>query len=284
VIFEMTRLVRFTRTAATAGALLAALLIPSTAHAAPGAGARRDTVTAPVRDLLDQLPVRAEDRTGCERTKLKHWIDADSDGCNTRAEVLKAEAVVVPVQGAKCSLRAGEWYSPYDDRYIHGPSGLDIDHLVPLAEAWGSGAYAWTVKEREAYADDLGDDRALIAVSAAANRSNADQDPSSWLPPAAGYGCAYVTDGVADKTRWGLTIEADEQGRAHGRPRQLPRRHRHPGPLTAPPAPQAGLAARGPCGALGAETGRLWGGSVMRGPHGLVVLRWVGSPECGSRT
>jgi hypothetical protein len=211
VIFERTRLVRLIRTAATAGALLAALLIPSTAHAAAGAGARRDTVTAPVRDLLDQLPVRAEDRTGYERTKFKHWIDADKDGCNTRAEVLKAEAAVAPVQGPRCSLSGGEWYSPYDDRYIHGPSGLDIDHLVPLAEAWDSGAYAWSAKEREAYANDLGDDRGLIAVSAASNRSKADQDPTTWLPPSAGYRCTYVTDWVADKTRWGLTIDADEQ-------------------------------------------------------------------------
>jgi hypothetical protein len=164
-----------------------------------------------VRDALAQLPVRAEDRTGYVRSKFKHWIDADHDGCNTRAEVLKAEAVVAPVQGANCTLTGGRWYSPYDDRYIDGARGLDIDHLVPLAEAWDSGAYEWSAKEREAYANDLGDDRALIAVSAASNRSKADQDPTTWLPPAAGYRCQYVTDWVADKTRWGLSVDADEQ-------------------------------------------------------------------------
>ncbi|MFF0465487.1 hypothetical protein [Streptomyces mexicanus] len=51
----------------------------------------------------------------------------------------------------------------------------------------------------------------MIAVSAASNRSKADQDPTTWLPPAAGYRCPYVTDWVADKTRWGLSIDADEQ-------------------------------------------------------------------------
>ncbi|MFF0837659.1 MULTISPECIES: HNH endonuclease family protein [unclassified Streptomyces] len=215
MIFERTRLVRLARfTAATA--VLAALLIPTTADAAPATAAPGETVTLPVRDALAQLPVRAEDRTGYERTKFRHWIDADKDGCNTRAEVLKAEAVVAPMQGPSCVLSGGEWYSPYDDRYIDGPRGLDIDHLVPLAEAWDSGAYAWTAKEREDYANDLGDDRALIAASAASNRSKADQDPSTWLPPAEGYRCQYVTDWIADKTRWGLSIDATEEAALTG--------------------------------------------------------------------
>ncbi|WP_307819827.1 HNH endonuclease family protein [Streptomyces sp. MC1] len=72
-------------------------------------------------------------------------------------------------------------------------------------------ACAWNAKEREAYANDLGDERALIAVSAASNRSKADQDPSTWLPLAVGYRCQYVTDWVADKTRWQLSVDATEQ-------------------------------------------------------------------------
>ncbi|MEV7817116.1 HNH endonuclease family protein [Streptomyces flaveolus] len=201
---------RLARTTITAAAVLAALLSPTTAHAAPAAVAPRDAVTLPVQDALAQLPVRGEDRTGYERAKFKHWVDADKDGCNTRAEVLKAEAVVAPEQGASCRLSGGAWFSPYDDRFIQGPGGLDIDHLVPLAEAWDSGASDWSAQEREAYANDLGDDRALIAVSAASNRSKADQDPSTWLPPAVGYRCQYVTDWVADKMRWGLSIDTGE--------------------------------------------------------------------------
>lgn len=209
MIFERTLLVRLARTAAAA-AVFAALSIPTAARALPVAAAPGDTVTLPVRDALAGLPVLAEDRTGYERAQFKHWIDADKDGCSTRAEVLKAEAVIAPTQGARCTLSGGEWHSPYDDRYLQGPGSLDIDHMVPLAEAWDSGASGWSAKEREAYANDLGDDRALIAVSASSNRSKADQDPSSWLPPAAGYRCQYVTDWVADKTRWGLSIDTTE--------------------------------------------------------------------------
>ncbi|MEU1466329.1 HNH endonuclease family protein [Streptomyces sp. NPDC005727] len=212
---------RLARTAAAAAAF-AAIIVPTTAAAHTAAArsaasaarqvrAPGETVTLPVRDALVQLPVREEDRTGYDRSKFKHWIDADKDGCNTRAEVLKTEAVIAPEQGPRCALSGGEWFSAYDGRYISGPSGLDIDHLVPLAEAWDSGASAWTAAEREAYANDLGDDRALIAVSAASNRSKADQDPTTWLPPAAVYRCQYATDWVADKTRWGLSIDTAEQ-------------------------------------------------------------------------
>ncbi|MGQ4483449.1 HNH endonuclease family protein [Streptomyces sp. SAS_276] len=207
---------RFSPTARTTAAVLSALavlLTPTTAHAASAGRATDpvDTVTLPVRDALAALPVSDESRAGYERTKFKHWTDADKDGCNTRMEVLKAEAVTAPSQGPNCALTGGSWYSPYDDRYLDSASKLDVDHLVPLAEAWDSGASAWTAQEREGYANDLDDARDLIAVSAASNRSKADKDPAEWLPPYAGYRCQYDTDWIADKTRWGLSIDATER-------------------------------------------------------------------------
>ncbi|MEV6594586.1 HNH endonuclease family protein [Streptomyces acidicola] len=185
---------------------LAVLLTPTAAHAAPG-----DTVTLPVRDALTALAVQNEDRTGYERTKYRHWIDADRDGCNTRAEVLLEEALIAPEQGTNCRLTGGSWYSPYDDTSFTQARALDIDHLVPLAESWDSGASTWTAAQRQAYANDLDDPRALIAVSAASNRSKSDQDPATWQPPADGYRCTYATDWVAIKTRWGLTVDPTEQ-------------------------------------------------------------------------
>lgn len=139
-----------------------------------------ETVAVPLRTLLAALPVRDEDRTGYARSKFRHWVDADRDGCNTRAEVLKDEALVPPEQSTSCNLAGGRWYSAYDDRYIDAPSGLDIDHRVPLAESWDSGASAWSAVEREAYANDLGDPRSLNAVSAASNRS---KRPARIPPP-----------------------------------------------------------------------------------------------------
>ncbi|WP_354671051.1 hypothetical protein [Streptomyces sp. MA15] len=84
--------------------------------------------------------------------------------------------------------------------------------MVPFAEAWDSGAGTWTAKERETYANDLGDSRALIAVTAKSNRSKAGQAPATWQPPAESHPCEYFTDWVAIKTRGGcLSIDEAEQ-------------------------------------------------------------------------
>ncbi|MEU3957428.1 HNH endonuclease family protein [Streptomyces achromogenes] len=221
---------RFARTAALTAAL-AALLVLATAMAAPATdipGAPR-AGPSPCRCATPRplCPSAMRTAPAMSATKFKHWVDADKDGCTTRAEVLKTETVTAPEQGTSCRLSGDRWYAPYDDRYFTGPSGLDIDHLVPLAEAWDFGALAWPPAEREAYTNDLGDERALIAVSAAWNRSKADQDPTTWLPPATGYRCQYVTDGVADKTRWGPSTELRRGSRPVPGPQPLPQRAGH---------------------------------------------------------
>ncbi len=89
----------------------------------PGDGRTGRGERPPVRDALTQLPVREENRTGYQRSKFKHWIGADRDGCNTRAEIVKAEAAVtVPEQGPNCRLTGGVWYSPCDGHYIEDPA------------------------------------------------------------------------------------------------------------------------------------------------------------------
>ncbi|MFJ8827619.1 HNH endonuclease family protein [Streptomyces sp. NPDC102467] len=165
----------------------------------------------PATSALKVLPVKAEHRTGYERTAFHHWIDADHDRFNARAEVLKAEAFITPTVDDECHISGGEWYSAYDNTYVDDARRLDIDHLVPLAEAWDSGASTWPAREREAYANDLGDARSLLAVSAKTNGAKGDKDVAEWLPPFAGDRCTYVTDWVAAKMRWQLSIDPAEK-------------------------------------------------------------------------
>ncbi|MFK4868962.1 HNH endonuclease family protein [Streptomyces sp. CSMPJR101] len=186
-------------------AALLALAFPTPSAAAPA------RVSLPVAAAVDALPSAAEVRDGYDRTKFRHWVDADRDGCSTRAEVLLAESLTEPVVDAGCRVVAGEWFSYYDGVTVVAPGGLDIDHMVPLAEAWDSGASAWSAGRREAYANDLDAERSLVAVTARTNRSKADQDPAEWLPPAAGAYCTYLVDWVATKLRWQLTVDEAER-------------------------------------------------------------------------
>jgi len=158
----------------------------------------------------DQVLIRtaAERDGGYNRSFFKHWIDADKNGCDTRKEVLIEEAVVKPKKGPKCTLSGGKWISSYDGKTYAKDSALDIDHVVPLAEAWRSGAWAWTPAQRQEFANDLQDSRVLIAVTASANRSKGDRDVKNWLP--ARDKCSYVQAWVAVKVRYTLTFDPAE--------------------------------------------------------------------------
>ena len=165
-------------------------------------------LNTPARANTLGLVTAADKTTGYNRALFKHWIDADKDGCNTRAEVLIEEAITKPKIGAKCVLTGGKWLSAYDGKSVSKSSDLDVDHMVPLAEAWRSGAWKWSSFQRQAYANDLDDARALIAVTLTTNRSKGDKDPALWMP--AKEQCTYVENWIAIKVKYSLTVDAKE--------------------------------------------------------------------------
>jgi len=145
---------------------------------------------------------------------FKHWVDADGDSCDTREEVLIAESTSrAQVDAYGCKVIEGDWLSPYDNAAHTNPSELDIDHMIPLKEAWDSGAWAWSAMKRQLFANDLTDARSLIAVTAGQNRSKSDRDPSNWLPPQTQYRCTYLAEWVAIKSHWKLSMDQSEFGR-----------------------------------------------------------------------
>lgn len=184
----------------------------ASATASPAAGGPApSTGGLTLADAIAAIPKAEEHRDGYQRSAFKHWIDEDGDGCSTRQEVLIAEAVKKPEQGARCALSGGEWYSYYDEATVEDARRLDIDHVVPLAEAWDSGASTWDADRRMRYANDLAAPRSLVAVSAKENRSKGDRDPSEWMPSANSARCTYLADWTATKLRWGLSADGKER-------------------------------------------------------------------------
>lgn len=187
------------------------LFVASTLAFTTPAVAAETSAQIPVTELFAEVGTANPVTTGYDRGLFTHWVDADGDGCDTRQEVLIAESLVPVTFSSGCTVTSGEWYSWYDGATWTAPSDVDIDHFVPLSEAWQSGAHGWTAGERRAFANDLGHDVALEAVTDNVNQSKGDRDPAVWLPPLADQSCRYVAEWVVVKYRWDLTVDSTER-------------------------------------------------------------------------
>ena len=165
--------------------------------------------------VLGDLPIMAERRSGYQRSLFRHWSDLDRDGCDTRREILMRDAVAQDSENPPglCGSDAGSWFSVYDGVWVESAGSLDIDHLVPLAEAWDSGAYNWDAGQRESFAND---EDALLAVTAGSNRRKGASDPADWMPPDRDARCPYVSAWIAVKSRWELSVDTREEAFLRG--------------------------------------------------------------------
>lgn len=167
--------------------------------------------SAPAAEQLAGLQVAAEgSMDGYSRDRFEHWISAPQAGknCNTREAVLRRDGENVAVNDS-CAATAGTWHSVYTGGTVTEDSDVDIDHMVPLAEAWRSGASKWTDARRKQFANDMALPQ-LVAVDSSSNRAKGDKDPSEWKPVEATW-CGYATDWVTVKRTYGLTITSAEK-------------------------------------------------------------------------
>ncbi len=162
-------------------------------------------------DLLAALAVEPEVEDGYDRALFEHWTDEDLDGCDTRQEVLIAESLTPVLIGDGCSVEEGTWFSAAAGATLPHPASMDINHTVPLKEAWASGAHIWSPERRKAFANDLQDERTLQAVSSGVNRQQGARDPATWLPIDQDVACRFVIDWVAIKAAWGLSLDELER-------------------------------------------------------------------------
>jgi len=153
--------------------------------------------------VADPLPM-----DGYSRDRFPHWTN-QHDNCNTREVVLQRDGTDVTV-GSDCYPDSGKWYSVYDKVWLNEAPDVSIDHMVPLAEAWRSGAQRWDDAKRSLFANDL-DHGQLIAVSISSNSSKGDQDPSKWRPGNTEVWCDYARWWIDVKYQWQLTATDAEK-------------------------------------------------------------------------
>ena len=174
-----------------------------------------DATDAAVSDLmstLEALPVAPRgNNTDYDRGDWRHWIDADGDCQNTRAETLIAESRA-PVAFAprddndRCRVIRGQWLGPWSGEVFTDAGEVDIDHHIPLAHAHEAGGWQWNPDRKRSYANDLSNPASLQAVQASLNRAKGKQPPDQWRPPNRAGWCRYAADWIAVKDHWELTV------------------------------------------------------------------------------
>ncbi|ABD13770.1 hypothetical protein ThrDRAFT_01213 [Frankia casuarinae] len=175
------------------------------------------TASGSALKLLATLPIKAEDNSPRYRRDEfgPAWSDIDDNGCDTRNDILRRDLRSTTIRRSDgCTVLTGELRDPYTTRIIRFDRGrnsasVQIDHVVPLADAWRTGALNWTARERLQFANDPEN---LLAVDGPTNQRKSDHDAAEWLPPSPGEQCPYVARQVGLKARyrlWVVQAEAD---------------------------------------------------------------------------
>jgi hypothetical protein len=196
-------------------ALLALLIIPVPAvvTAAPAAAESQeqaDAAAALARRRLAQLKVaRPLSLRGYSHRRFMPGWGRHKGRCDVREVVLARDGRRVKRNSA-CHPVKGVWYSPYDGKRLRSERLVDVDHVVPLAYAWRSGAKRWSEARRRAFANDLTRPE-LVTVSHSANIAKGGQGPQSWRPRRRAYWCRYATSWIAVKHHYRLFVTRKEK-------------------------------------------------------------------------
>ncbi len=158
--------------------------------------------------------LQIDDRSAPDRPYVRddwpHWADVEGNGCDARQDALIAWSVVPATvnRAGTCRVITGSWVSPYDGITTSAPGDFDVDHLVPLENAFRSGGWRWDVARRRAFANDPSE---LVVASATSNRTKGSDPPNQWRPPNRDSWCAYATGWVDVKVAWGLSATTEER-------------------------------------------------------------------------
>jgi hypothetical protein len=179
---------------------------------------------SPASQALDGLTVRPKAAmTGYDRLEFgAAWTDDNNDPgghnhCDTRDDILARDLTGVTYKSGHCTVATGTLREPYTGKTVHfvrGPdsSKIQIDHVVPLGDAWVTGAAQFSATLRIDLAEDPLE---LIAADGPANEAKGDGDASEWLPANTAYRCSYVARQIAVKVKYKLWVTSAERTAMH---------------------------------------------------------------------
>jgi hypothetical protein len=136
-----------------------------------------------------------------------------------------------------CQVSAGALFDPYTATWAwfsrtKTQSQVDLDFVVPLENAWVTGASAWGNTIRNGFANDPIE---LRATAAAVPAQKAGRDASGWLPRSVGFRCAYVINQIEVKVKYQMSVLPAEQAAMRQVLENCPAVLGTPTPTTSPP-------------------------------------------------
>jgi hypothetical protein len=176
-----------------------------------------DSVASGLSIIEAQVTKGRAAKTGYTRAQFgQTWADVDRNGCDTRNDILKRDltAEVFKEKTRDCVVLSGTLIDPFSGETINFVRGnvssmeVQIDHVVALSNAWQTGAFKLSIKERTAFANDPLN---LLAVKGRLNSQKGDGDAATWLPPLKSYRCDYVARQIAVKIKYRLWFTAPEK-------------------------------------------------------------------------
>ena len=179
--------------------------------------AQADSVLSGLSIIESQITKGRAPKTGYTRAQFgQTWADVDRNGCDTRNDILKRDltAEVFKERTRECVVLSGTLIDPFSGEIINFVRGnvssmeVQIDHVVALSNAWQTGAFKLSIKDRTAFANYPLN---LLAVKGRLNSQKRDGDAATWLPPFKSYRCDYVSRQIAVKIRYKLWFTAPEK-------------------------------------------------------------------------
>ena len=187
------------------GLIFGAFEVATVAHA---------STTLKATTVLAKIPIKGRaPKTGYDRALFSDgW--GNIAGCDTRNYILERDLVSITWRPSpNCTVATGVLNDPYTAKKIYFVRGVgtsnavQIDHVVPVSDAWQKGAQKLSSSRRYSFYNDPLN---LLAVDGISNMQKSDSDAASWLPPNRKYWCPYVARQIAVKYKYHLWVTSAE--------------------------------------------------------------------------
>ncbi|MBK6873059.1 MAG: HNH endonuclease [Kineosporiaceae bacterium] len=201
------------RSAPTPSGGATASATPSSGGASSSPGAGAGVIPQDATAALSALITRTDQATTPYLRSAfgTGWGDPDGNGCDTGNDVLARDLTSTKRAGDHCVVTGGRLLDPYVGRTVTARSvsgTIALDFVVPLADAWTSGAHAWTDQQRRDFLDDA---RNVQAVQASTTAKKRNRDASGYIPSSVRYRCTYIARQIGLKYHYRLTVSDAER-------------------------------------------------------------------------